>query len=183
LRRIGPFLPSVLVTLLLICFPSLALAEPHGGEASLVSAGPRLRHRARHAGSHLLMFGLLVAAARRRVRLFTLNQVKNLPVHKSMSDVSQIIWETCKTYLFQQGRFLMMLEVLVGTIIVIYFGFLQQMGAGRVLILAFSIIGILGSYGVAWFGIRINTYANSRTRSRASKASRTRSTRFRSRPA
>jgi K(+)-stimulated pyrophosphate-energized sodium pump len=81
-----------------------------------------------------------------------------------MADVSQIIWETCKTYLFQQGKFILMLEVLIGSIIVLYFGVLQELGAARVLmILAFSLIGIAGSYGVAWFGIRINTYANSRT--------------------
>jgi K(+)-stimulated pyrophosphate-energized sodium pump len=164
LRRIGPFLPSVLVTLLLICFPSLALAEPHGGEASLVLPDLGSVTVLGMPGSTLLMFGLLVAAGGVAFGIFTLNQVKNLPTHKSMSDVSQIIWETCKTYLFQQGRFLMMLEVLVGAIILIYFGFLQQMGALKVLvILAFSVIGILGSYGVAWFGIRINTYANSRT--------------------
>jgi K(+)-stimulated pyrophosphate-energized sodium pump len=165
LRRIGPFLPSVLVTLLLICFPSLALAEPHaGGEANLVLPDLGSVTVLGMPGSTLLMFGLLVSLGGIGFGVFTLNQVKNLPTHKSMSDVSQIIWETCKTYLWQQGRFIMMLEVLVGAIILIYFGFLQQMGALKVaVILAFSVIGILGSYGVAWFGIRINTYANSRT--------------------
>ncbi|HEX5099385.1 MAG TPA: sodium-translocating pyrophosphatase [Polyangiaceae bacterium] len=163
MRRIGTFLPAVLATLLVICFPSLAHAEPHG-EASLVLPDLSSVTVLGMSGRNLLMLGLIVAALGIVFGLVTLNQVKNLPVHKSMSDVSQIIWETCKTYLFQQGRFLMGLEVLVGTIIVIYFGFLQHMDIGRVLIvLAFSIIGILGSYGVAWFGIRINTYANSRT--------------------
>src|SRR5688572_27833495 len=115
-------------------------------------------------GHDLLMFGLLVAAAGILFGVFTLNQVKNLPTHKSMSDVSEIIWETCKTYLFQQGRFIAQLGVLIGTIIAIYYGVLQDLGWGKVaIILAFSVIGILGSYGVAWFGIRINTYANSRT--------------------
>jgi K(+)-stimulated pyrophosphate-energized sodium pump len=164
LRRIGPYLPSVLLTLLVICFPSLALAAPHGGEASLVLPDLASVTVLGMSGRSLLMLGLIVAAAGIGFGVYTLNQVKNLPTHSSMSEVSQIIWETCKTYLFQQGRFLMMLEVLVGAIIVVYFGFLQQMGFGRVLIiLAFSIVGILGSYGVAWFGIRINTYANSRT--------------------
>jgi len=164
LRRIGPYLPPVLATLLVLCFPSLAHAEPHGGEASLILPDLSTVTVLGMPGSKLLTLGLIVAALGVVFGVVTLNQVKNLPVHKSMSDVSQIIWETCKTYLFQQGRFLMMLEVLVGAIIVIYFGLLQHMGAGRVLIvLAFSIIGILGSYGVAWFGIRINTYANSRT--------------------
>jgi len=164
LRRIGTFLPSVLATLLVLCFPSLASAEPHGGEASLVLPDLSSVTVLGMSGTNLLMLGLIVAALGIVFGLVTLNQVKNLPVHKSMSDVSQLIWETCKTYLYQQGRFLMMLELLVGAIIVIYFGFLQHMGAGRVLIvLGFSIVGILGSYGVAWFGIRINTYANSRT--------------------
>ncbi|HEV8550439.1 MAG TPA: sodium/proton-translocating pyrophosphatase, partial [Polyangiaceae bacterium] len=164
MRRIGPYLPSVLATLLVLCFPSLAHAQPKGGEAALVLPDLGSVTVLGMSGSSLLMYGIGVAALGVVFGLVTLNQVKNLPVHKSMSDVSQIIWETCKTYLFQQGRFLMMLELLVGTIIIIYFGFLQHMSAGRVLIvLAFSIIGILGSYGVAWFGIRINTYANSRT--------------------
>src|SRR5262249_52631797 len=74
------------------------------------------------------------------------------------------IWETCKTYLITQGKFILILEALIGAIIVLYFGVLQGFSVDRVLmILAFSLIGILGSYGVAWFGIRINTYANSRT--------------------
>jgi len=164
LRRIGPYLPSVLAALLVVCFPTLALAEPKSGEASLVLPDLSSVTVLGMSGRNLLMLGLIVAAAGIAFGLFTLNQVKNLPTHQSMGEVSQIIWETCKTYLFQQGRFLMMLEVLVGAIILVYFGFLQQMGVGRVIIiLLFSIIGILGSYGVAWFGIRINTYANSRT--------------------
>ncbi|HEX2876893.1 MAG TPA: sodium-translocating pyrophosphatase, partial [Polyangiaceae bacterium] len=111
-----------------------------------------------------LMVGLLVSALGVLFGVVALKQIKALPVHKSMADVSQIIWETCKTYLFQQGKFILMLEVLIGSIIVLYFGVLQELGAARVLmILAFSLIGIAGSYGVAWFGIRINTYANSRT--------------------
>jgi K(+)-stimulated pyrophosphate-energized sodium pump len=164
LRRIGPYLPSVLVTLLVLCFPSLALAAPKSGEASLVLPDLSSVTVLGMSGRNLLMLGLIVAALGIAFGLFTLNQVKNLPTHSSMAEVSQIIWETCKTYLFQQGRFIMMLEVLVGGIIAIYFGLLQQMGAGRVvIILLFSVVGILGSYGVAWFGIRINTYANSRT--------------------
>jgi K(+)-stimulated pyrophosphate-energized sodium pump len=157
----------VLLALCALLLPSAAFAaEPHkgGGEASLVLPDLASVTVLGMTGHDLLLFGLVVAALGIGFGLVTLNQVKNLPVHKSMSDVSQIIWETCKTYLLQQGKFLMLLEVLVGAIIVIYFGFLQEMGFGRVLIiLAFSIIGILGSYGVAWFGIRINTYANSRT--------------------
>jgi len=115
-------------------------------------------------GSSLLELGMVVAALGLVFGVITLFQVKNLPTHKSMAEVSQIIWETCKTYLITQGKFIMMLEVLIGAIIVLYFGVLQHMPPIKVAtVLAFSVIGILGSYGVAWFGIRINTYANSRT--------------------
>ncbi len=90
--------------------------------------------------------------------------VKKLPVHQAMADISNIIYETCKTYIIQQGRLLIVLELFIGACIVYYFGFIQQAGPGVVLlILLWSIIGILGSYAVAWFGVRINTYANSRT--------------------
>src|SRR4029079_15549509 len=84
--------------------------------------------------------------------------------HRSMKEISKLIYETCKTYLVTQGKFILMLEVLIGAIIVIYFGWLRHFPFDRVLIiLAFSLIGIAGSYGVAWFGIRVNTFANSRT--------------------
>src|SRR5207302_8972957 len=79
-------------------------------------------------------------------------------------EISELIYETCKTYLITQGRFLMILEVFIGAIIVFYFGFLSQLPAFEVIIiLAFSLVGIAGSYGVAWFGIRVHTFANSRT--------------------
>jgi K(+)-stimulated pyrophosphate-energized sodium pump len=151
-----------------LALPSLAFAEEgkkhHGGEANLVLPPLDSVEVLGMTGHDLLMIGLLVAAAGIAFGVLTLNQVKNLPAHKSMTDVSAIIWETCKTYLIQQGKFIAQLGVLVGAIIAIYFGFLQKMGLDRVaIILAFSAIGILGSYGVAWFGIRINTYANSRT--------------------
>jgi K(+)-stimulated pyrophosphate-energized sodium pump len=100
-----------------------------------------------------MLFGLVI-----------LTQLKNLPVHRSMREVSELIYETCKTYLIQQGKFLAILELFIAVIIVLYFGVLSGMDAMRVgIILLFSVIGILGSYGVAWFGIRVNTYANSRT--------------------
>src|SRR5262249_42387099 len=91
-------------------------------------------------------------------------KLKNLPVHSSMREISELIYETCKTYLQTQGRFLMILEVFIGVAMIFYFGFLQHLEITRVIIiLVFSIIGILGSYSVAWFGIRVNTFANSRT--------------------
>jgi K(+)-stimulated pyrophosphate-energized sodium pump len=163
LRRFGS-IASILFALVILLLPALAFAKPHGGEASLVLPDLGSVTVLGMSGKALLSYGLLVAALGVVFGVMTLNQIKNLPVHKAMSDVSQIIWETCKTYLFQQGKFIMQLGVLVGSVIVIYYGFLQDLGLERVLIiLVFSVIGILGSYGVAWFGIRINTYANSRT--------------------
>src|SRR4029078_7867859 len=90
-------------------------------------------------------------------------QLKNLPVHRSMLEVSELIYETCKTYLITQGKFLLLLEVFIGVIMVFYFGVLQRMEPIKVvIILLFSLVGIAGSYGVAWFGIRVNTFANAR---------------------
>jgi K(+)-stimulated pyrophosphate-energized sodium pump len=115
-------------------------------------------------GRTLLMVGLGVSVFGLLFGLVILNQLKNLPVHRSMREISELIYETCKTYLVTQGRFLAILEIFIAAIIVLYFGVLQQLGVARVLIiLVFSVVGILGSYSVAWFGIRVNTYANSRT--------------------
>src|ERR1041385_6674244 len=116
------------------------------------------------AGPTLLMGGLLIALLGMVFGLVIYQRLRNLPVHSSMREISELIYETCKTYLQTQGRFLMILEIFIGTAIVFYFGFLQHLEAYRVvIILVFSIIGILGSYSVAWFGIRVNTFANSRT--------------------
>jgi K(+)-stimulated pyrophosphate-energized sodium pump len=159
-------LTATLIGWLSVLAPSAAFAaEPHGGgEASLVLPDLSSVEVLGMSGRSLLLLGMLVAVAGLAFGLVALVQIKNLPTHKSMADISAIIWETCKTYLITQGKFIMMLEALIGSIIVLYFGFLQQFSVDRVLIiLAFSVIGILGSYGVAWFGIRINTYANSRT--------------------
>jgi K(+)-stimulated pyrophosphate-energized sodium pump len=110
------------------------------------------------------MFGLGVCVLGMLFGLAMYRQVKALPAHKSMLDVSNIIWETCKTYIIQQGRLLLVLEAFIAACMIYYFGVLQHQGAGKVLlILMWSVIGILGSYSVAWFGIRMNTYANSRT--------------------
>ena len=168
-RRLGAsvaILVASLCGLALSLIPRLAAAaQPHhGGEADLVLPDLSSVEVLGMSGSALLQLGMVVAALGLVFGVVTLLQVKNLPTHKSMAEVSQIIWETCKTYLITQGKFIMMLEVLIGAIIVLYFGVLQHMPAIKVAtVLAFSVIGILGSYGVAWFGIRINTYANSRT--------------------
>ncbi|MEW5851554.1 MAG: sodium-translocating pyrophosphatase [Myxococcota bacterium] len=115
-------------------------------------------------GRQLLQYGLIICLLGLGFGLLQFTQLKNLPVHKSMRDISELIYETCKTYLLTQGKFILILEVFIGAIMVYYFGFLEKFSAGRVaIILTWSLIGIAGSYGVAWFGIRINTFANSRT--------------------
>jgi K(+)-stimulated pyrophosphate-energized sodium pump len=115
-------------------------------------------------GFQLMYMGILMCAIGAIFGLVQYMQTKSLPVHKSMSDVSQTIWETCKTYLFQQGKFLAILWLLIAACIFFYFKILEHKSFSDVaVILAASVLGILGSYGVAWFGIRINTTANSRT--------------------
>jgi len=116
------------------------------------------------SGFALLSAGIIVSLLGMAFGYAAYLRVKAMPAHKSMTDVSNIIWETCKTYLLQQGRLLIVLELFIGLCIAYYFGVLQHQGVGKVaLILMWSVIGILGSYSVAWFGIRMNTYANSRT--------------------
>jgi K(+)-stimulated pyrophosphate-energized sodium pump len=116
------------------------------------------------SGVTLMYLGILVCAIGAVFGVFQYYQTKKLPVHQSMADVSRMIWETCKTYLFQQGKFLAALWLLIATCIFCYFKILESQTLGNVaVILIASVFGILGSYGVAWFGIRINTIANSRT--------------------
>ena len=115
------------------------------------------------SGMVILNVGLIICIVGLIFGVMQYLQTKNLPAHKAMLDVSQTIWETCKTYLFQQGKFLIALWILIAICIIYYFGALSGMHAGEiVIILICSILGILGSYAVAWFGIRINTVANSR---------------------
>ncbi|HLL90440.1 MAG TPA: sodium/proton-translocating pyrophosphatase, partial [Tepidisphaeraceae bacterium] len=163
---------AVLVSLLLPAAPAAA------SEANLVL--PDLGAYEFHGitGRALLLGGLGICAMGLVFGLVIYNHLRNLPVHKSMLDVSELIYDTCKTYLLTQAKFIGILWVFVAAIIVVYFGFLQAhpdgdataaagphvSTAGRVLIiLAFSVVGMLGSYAVAWFGIRVNTFANSRT--------------------
>ena len=138
--------------------------QAHGGEANLIlpdlSTGEFLGFR----GNELLMGGLVVCLLGLVFGLMIYRQLKNMPVHRSMREISELIYETCKTYLVTQGKFILLLELFIGTIMVIYFGVLREMAAAKVVtIVVFSLIGIAGSYGVAWFGIRVNTFANSRT--------------------
>ncbi|MFO0739186.1 MAG: sodium-translocating pyrophosphatase [Labilithrix sp.] len=144
----------------------------HGGEASLVVPKLGDTHIATFMGgmpgSTLLMGGIGVAIAGMLFALVIYSQLKNLPVHKSMLEISELIYETCKTYLVTQIKFIMILEAFIGAIIVYYFGVAQHyFSEGKtpqvLIILVFSLIGIAGSCAVAWFGIRVNTFANSRT--------------------
>jgi len=116
------------------------------------------------SGTNLMLIGIVVCFIGGLFGIWQYFQTEKLPVHKSMGDVSNIIWETCKSYLAQQGKFLALLWILIAICMVYYFGFLQHMsGKDVVVILAASVLGILGSYGVAWFGMRLNTFANSRS--------------------
>ncbi|MFO0831160.1 MAG: sodium-translocating pyrophosphatase [Phycisphaerales bacterium] len=115
------------------------------------------------SGHKMLMIGLVVAALGLGFGMMIYTQLKNMPVHKSMLDISELIYETCKAYLLRQGKFLMILWAFVAAAMVAYFKFLVNVAWGDMaLIIIFSLVGIAGSYGVAWFGIRVNTFANSR---------------------
>jgi K(+)-stimulated pyrophosphate-energized sodium pump len=150
----------------------LAAGAHGGGEASLVLPNlddPSLRFLGM-SGHSLLLGGIIVSALGLVFGLVIARQLKALPVHRSMLEISELIYETAKTYLLTQGKFIAVLWGFIALVIIAYFGFLtagpdggQGLGAGRVaIILVFSLVGILGSSGVAWFGIRVNTYANSR---------------------
>src|ERR1700680_4218551 len=119
-------------------------------------------------GHKLLLFGILFCIFGLIFGLVIYSRLKNLPVHRSMRDISELIYETCKTYLITQGKFLIVLWLFIAVVIVLYFGVLAPVPGKSIavtlpIILAFSLIGIGGSYGVAWFGIRVNTFANSRS--------------------
>jgi len=128
------------------------------------------------AGNHLLLGGMIICVAGLAFGLIIQTNLRNLPVHRSMSDVSETIYATCKTYLITQGKFILLLELFIGAILIAYFGFFAPSGDAEAgapvthgleplrvaIIILFSLIGIAGSYSVAWFGIRVNTLANSR---------------------
>src|SRR3974390_1346771 len=154
--------------LLLAC--SAALAQPSeaggGGEASLQVPDLSSVTFFGVTGHNLLLIGILFCVFGLLFGLAIYMQLKKLPVHRAMREISELIYETCKTYLITQGKFLMLLWVFIAVVILAYFGWLRPIspvGVTLPIILLFSIVGILGSYGVAWFGIRVNTFANSRT--------------------
>jgi K(+)-stimulated pyrophosphate-energized sodium pump len=167
-RRAAYLALPLLLAVLMLIGPSPAMAQAPsaaGGEAHLIL--PDLAQATFLGGTNgrtLLMGGLAICLLGLLFGFMTYRQLRKLPVHRSMLEISELIYETCKTYLITQGKFLLILEVFIGLIILIYFGLLQHMEAIKVaIILLFSVVGIAGSYGVAWFGIRVNTFANSRT--------------------
>ncbi len=150
--------------LLLTAGSALAQNDEAGGEAALKLPDLSSVSFLGVDGHRLLMVGLLFCLFGLGFGLAIYMRLKNLPVHRAMREISELIYETCKTYLITQGKFLMLLWVFIATIIAVYFGVLRHFEIPRVLIiLGFSLVGIAGSYGVAWFGIRVNTFANSRT--------------------
>src|SRR5215218_9960033 len=146
-----------------------------GGEANLLLPDLSTQSFLGVDGHTLLLVGLVVCVLGLAFGLAIFTQLKNLPVHRSMREISELIYETCKTYLVTQGKFIMILWLFIGAIAGLYFGFLAETVNDNgtvahgfpafkvVVILLFSLVGIAGSYGVAWFGIRVNTFANSRT--------------------
>jgi K(+)-stimulated pyrophosphate-energized sodium pump len=163
-------LPLVLAAIFLMSLPAPAFAQPAetGGEANLILPDLSQATFLGVNGHALLTWGLLVCVLGLLFGLTIYTQLRKLPVHKSMLEISELIYETCKTYLFTQGKFLVLLWLFIAVIISAYFGWLapvpgKSVGVTLPIILLFSLIGIAGSYGVAWFGIRVNTFANSRT--------------------
>src|SRR5260370_21436713 len=147
-------LPVLLSIAILLFTPAHGPAQPPppqvGGEARLVIPDLSQGTFVGVNGRTLLMGGLAICTLGLLFGLFTYNELRDLPVHQSMREVSELIWETCKTYLFTQGKFLMILEIFIGVIILFYFGYFQQLAADRVIvILLFSVLGIAGSYSVA----------------------------------
>jgi K(+)-stimulated pyrophosphate-energized sodium pump len=179
MKKCGRAAAAAIVLLIALAAPAVAFAqqpepavpeaqaeaEPRaGGEANLVLPDLSTVDVGGYSSRMLLLVGMGVSVVGILFGLVILFQIKNLPVHRSMREISELIYETCKTYLITQGKFIAILEIFIAVVIVLYFGVLSGLEAFRVgIILLFSVVGILGSYSVAWFGIRVNTYANSRT--------------------
>jgi K(+)-stimulated pyrophosphate-energized sodium pump len=142
------------------------MAQEAGGEAGLKVPDLSQVNFLGIDGHMLLLFGIVFCVFGLIFGLAIYSRLKGMPVHKSMRDISELIYETCKTYLFTQGKFLVFLWLFIAVVIVLYFGVLAPVHPTAVtlpIILVFSVVGMAGSYGVAWFGIRVNTFANSRT--------------------
>src|SRR5246500_2217117 len=161
---------SAAAALLLLLSPTLLEASPEegGGEANLRLPDLSSVNFLGIDGHKLLLFGILMCIFGLLFGMTIFMRLKSLPVHRAMRDISELIYETCKTYLVTQGKFILLLWAFIAVIIALYFGVLapvpgKSIGVTLPIILLFSLVGIAGSYGVAWFGIRVNTFANSRT--------------------
>jgi len=170
----GRLLHRVFAALALLLLSATALLahpaeEAGGGEASLKLPDlTQVKFIFGLNGHTLLLFGILICIFGLAFGMTIFMKLRNLPVHKAMREVSELIYETCKTYLITQGKFLLLLWVFIAIVIVLYFGILAPVPGKPIfvtlpIILLFSLIGMGGSYSVAWFGIRVNTFANSRT--------------------
>jgi len=166
-RLAGNWMAKITAVAALLTVSATAWAQPEaGGEAALKLPDLSTVSFFNGAidGHKLLLIGILFCIFGLVFGLAIYMRLKNLSVHRSMLEISELIYETCKTYLVTQGKFILLLWAFIAVIILLYFGVLEHMEAMRVvIILAFSLVGIAGSYGVAWFGIRVNTFANSRT--------------------
>ncbi len=170
LRRRSRMAVTLLALLIPALAPTLSFAQQEhgGGEANLVLPDLSSVQFFGINGHALLMIGLLFCVGGLLFGMAIYVQLKNLPVHRTMREISELIYETCKTYLVTQGKFILLLWAFIAVIIALYFGYLAPVPGKSVavtlpVILGFSLLGIAGSYGVAWFGIRVNTFANSRT--------------------
>jgi K(+)-stimulated pyrophosphate-energized sodium pump len=174
LASVGPRIRNAAVSIatLVLIATSTALAQPSespSGEASLKLPDlSQVTFLGGIDGHKLLLIGILFCVFGLLFGLVIFTKLKNLPVHRAMLEISELIYETCKTYLVTQGKFILVLWAFIAVIIAVYFGWLspvpgKSIGVTLPVILMFSLVGIAGSYGVAWFGIRVNTFANSRT--------------------
>jgi len=169
----GRFISRISAALVLVLLSGTALLaraaeEVPGGEAGLKLPDLSQVTFLGINGHKLLLFGIVICILGLLFGMTIFTKLKNLPVHHSMREISELIYETCKTYLITQGKFLLLLWVFIAIVIVLYFGMLAPVPGKSVMltlpiILLFSLIGMGGSYAVAWFGIRVNTFANSRT--------------------
>src|SRR2546422_253260 len=162
--RIGKIVAGAVAVIALTTCAFGQSSSEVGGEANLKLPDLSQVNFLGMDGHRLLLIGILFCVFGLGFGLVIYTRLKNLPVHRAMREISELIYETCKTYLITQGKFLLLLWAFIAVVIILYFGVLLKYEAMRVvIILGFSVVGIAGSYGVAWFGIRVNTFANSRT--------------------
>src|SRR5438270_7727367 len=166
--RIGKIVAGAVAVIALTTCAFGQSSSEVGGEANLKLPDLSQVNFLGMDGHRLLMIGILFCIFGLGFGLVIYTRLRNLPVHRAMREISELIYETCKTYLITQGKFLLVLWLFIAVVIVLYFGILAPVPDKPIaitlpIILLFSLVGIAGSYGVAWFGIRVNTFANSRT--------------------